>query len=407
MKSWKKVALAGASVLSVATLAACGSSSDKSSSEKSTSDISGAVSVYVDPQQKATYTDLAKGLKDKYPKLDVKIVANASGSANAKTDIAKDPAKYADVFAVPNDQLGDMADKGFISPVADKFAKEIKADSSDITVAGITYKDKVYAFPKSTESQVLFYDKSKLSADDVKSWDAMTAKAVFATDFTNAYNFYPVFFSAGTQLFGKNGEDVKGTDIASEAGLKAMEWFAAQKANPNVMQTSNALNQLKSGKAAAIISGPWDTESIKKILGDKFAVAAYPTIKVGGEDKQLQSFQGIKGFAVNSKVKNQAAAQTVAQYLSSEDAQLKLFTALGDTPTSTKAQADSAVKDSDVTKAVLTMAKEGNSVVMPKLPQMATFWNNSAPLINGAYTGSIQPADYKAQLQKLQDSLSK
>lgn len=39
-----------------------------------------------------------------------------------------------------------MADKGFISPVATKFADEIKNDNSKITVAGVTYKDKVYAF---------------------------------------------------------------------------------------------------------------------------------------------------------------------------------------------------------------------------------------------------------------------
>lgn len=258
MKSWKKVALGGASVLALATLAACGSSASSNKSSSSSSDsIKGTVRVYVDTQQKATYTDVAKGLASKYPDLKVQIIANASGSANAKTDIAKDPSKYADVFAVPNDQLGDMADKGFISPVATKFADEIKNDNSKITVAGVTYKDKVYAFPKSTEAQVLFYNKSKLSADDVKSWDTMTSKAVFATDFTNAYNFYPVFFSAGTQLFGASGEDVTGTDVASDKGITAMKWFAEQKANKNVMQTSNALNQLQSGKADAIIDGPW------------------------------------------------------------------------------------------------------------------------------------------------------
>ncbi|BDE10147.1 extracellular solute-binding protein [Lactococcus cremoris] len=409
MKSWKKIALGGASVLALATLAACGSSasSNKSSSSSSSDSIKGTVRVYVDTQQKATYTDVAKGLTSKYPDLKVQIIANASGSANAKTDIAKDPSKYADVFAVPNDQLGDLADKGFISPVATKFADEIKNDNSKITVAGVTYKDKVYAFPKSTEAQVLFYNKSKLSADDVKSWDTMTSKAVFATDFTNAYNFYPVFFSAGTQLFGASGEDVTGTNVASDKGVTAMKWFADQKANKNVMQTSNALNQLQSGKADAIIDGPWDTANIKKILGDNFAVAPYPTITLNGEQKQLEAFQGIKGFAVNSATKDQAASQTVAQYLTTKAAQLKLFNSQGDVPTNLDAQKDDAVKSSDATKAVITMAKEGNSVVMPKLPQMATFWNNAAPLINGAYTGSIKATDYQAQLQKFQDSISK
>ena len=80
---------------------------------------------------------------------------------------------------------------------------------------------------------------------------------------------------------------------------------------------------------------------------------------------------------------------------------MKLFNSQGDVPTNNDAQMNDAVKNSDVTKAVITMSKEGNSVVMPKLPQMATFWNNAGPLMNGAYTGSIKPADYQAQLQKL------
>ncbi|RZI48908.1 extracellular solute-binding protein [Lactococcus kimchii] len=409
MKSWKKVALGGASVLALATLAACGSStsSSNSSSKDASDSIKGTVRVYVDTQQKATYTDVAKGLASKYPDLKVQIIANASGSANAKVDIAKDPSKYADVFAVPNDQLGDMADKGYINPVATKFASEIKKDNSDVTVDGVTYKDKIYAFPKSTESLVLFYNKSKLSADDVKTWEGMTSKAAFAANYTDPYYSYPVFFTAGTTLFGKSGEDVKATDVASANGVKALEWIAAQKANKNVMQTTNALNQLQAGKVAAMFDGPWDTANIKKILGDNFAVAPYPTINIDGQDKQLQSFQGIKGFAVNSAAKNQAAAQTVAEYLSSKAAQLKLFNSQGDVPTNLDAQKDDAVKNSDVTKAIITMTKEGNSVVMPKLPQMATFWNNAGPLMNGAYTGSIKPADYQAQLQKFQDSISK
>lgn len=408
MKSWKKVALGGASVLALATLAACGSSASSNKSSSSSSDsIKGTVRVYVDTQQKATYTDVAKGLASKYPDLKVQIIANASGSANAKVDIAKDPSKYADVFAVPNDQLGDMADKGYINPVATKFANEIKKDNSDVTVNGVTYKDKIYAFPKSTESLVLFYNKSKLSADDVKTWEGMTAKAGFAANYTDPYYSYPVFFTAGTTLFGKSGEDVKSTDVASANGVKALEWIAAQKSNKNVIQTTNALNQLQAGKVAAMFDGPWDTANIKKILGDNFAVAPYPTINIDGQAKQLQSFQGIKGFAVNSASKSQAAAQTVAQYLSSESAQLKLFNSQGDVPTNNDAQMNDAVKNSDVTKAVITMSKEGNSVVMPKLPQMVTFWNNAGPLMNGAYTGSIKPADYQAQLQKFQDSISK
>ncbi|MBU5202620.1 hypothetical protein KQH94_01085, partial [Vibrio cholerae] len=86
----------------------------------------------------------------------------------------------------------------------------------------------------------------------------LTSKGVVATDFTNAYTMFPVFFTAGNKLFGANGEDPKGSTVASENGVAALKWFAEQKGNKGVMQTSNGLNQLKKDKAQAILDGPWN-----------------------------------------------------------------------------------------------------------------------------------------------------
>ena len=58
-------------------------------------------------------------------------------------------------------------------------------------------------------------------------------------------------------------------------------------------------------------------------------------------------------------------------------------------------------------KAVIQMAQPGYSVLQPKLPQMSIFWNDSAPLISGAYDGKIKPSQYKTKLAKLQKSISK
>lgn len=408
MKSWKKVALGGASVLAVATLAACGNSASGSKSTSSSSaKLSGTVRLYVDTQQKPAFQSVVDGFTKANPDVKVQVIANASGSANAKTDIAKDPSKYADVFAVPNDQLGDMADKGYINQIAPKYAKEAKSNDSETAYNGMEYKGKLYAMPMEIQAQTLFYNKSKLSADDVKTWDGLTAKGVVATDFTNAYNFYPVFFSAGTTLYGKTGEDLSDKSVASDNGVTAMKWFAAQKANKGVMQTSNALNQLQSGKAAAILDGPWDTANIKKILGSNYAVAPYPTITLDGQQKQMQAFLGIHGFAVNSHAKDQAASQALAAYITDESAQLTLFKSQGLVPANTKAQANSDVQNDAETQAVITMSKDGYSTLMPKLSQMATFWNDAAPLINGAYTGSIPASQYSAKLSTFADAITK
>ncbi|MGO2238562.1 hypothetical protein [Lactobacillus helveticus] len=42
---------------------------------------------------------------------------------------------------------------------------------------------------------------------------------------------------------------------------------------------------------------------------------------------------------------------------------------------------------------------------MPKLSQMSTFWNESAPLLSGVYDGKIKPDRIK--LNKLQKDISK
>lgn len=412
MKIWKK-ALLGTSVLVAGlALAACGSdnsSSDSSSKSTSSKSVTGTVKLWVDTTKVPYYKTIVKDFNKQYPDVKVTVTQSPNGSANAKTDVGKDPSKAADVFEVPNDQLGAMADQGYINPLSPTATKNVKAGNSSVTADAVTWQGKMYGYPTSQQAQTLYYNKSKLSAEDVKTWDGLTAKGVLATDFTNAYNFYPVFFSAGTTLYGKDGETLTGTDANSAKGVEAMTWLAQQKANKNVMQTSNTLNQLKSGAAAATLDGPWNAANIKKILGDNFAVAPYPTITLNGKQVQMQAFLGIGCFAVNSHTatQDQKAAATLAEYVTNKQSQLVVYKNSGAIPVNLAAQKDQTVADDPVAKAVMTMSKKGYSTVMPKMTQMATYWNLSAPLINGAYTGSIKPDQYAAKLDTFVKAISK
>ena len=116
MKFWKKMALGSTAVLAAMSLAACsnGSSNSSSSSEpKESSTGSGKVTLWVDTARVSWYKNVVKDFEKKYPKIKVKVTQNPNGSANAKTDVGKDPSKAADVFGVPNDQLGQMAEAGY------------------------------------------------------------------------------------------------------------------------------------------------------------------------------------------------------------------------------------------------------------------------------------------------------
>ncbi|UXV60289.1 extracellular solute-binding protein [Lactococcus cremoris] len=406
MKSWKKVALGGASVLALATLAACGSSaSSNKSSSSSLNSVKGNVTLWVDPANVDSYKTLVTGFEKKYPDVKVKVNQSPTGSANAKTDVGKDPAKAADVFKVPNDQLGAMAEAGYINPLSPDATKWV--DKNDISVAGeaVSWKGKNYAYPQDQQSNIIFYNKAKFS-EAPTSWTQFTQDKAIGTDFTNSYNWYPAFLSNGTVLFGKGGEILDGTDVARDAGLQVLNWFAKQKSNTGVVQSGQALlADLKSGKTSAVLDGPWDASNVKKILGDNYGVTTLPTIDFGSGEKKMQAFSGVGTLAVNSASKNQVAASSLAQYLSNADSQKELYKANNAIPVAKTLQTDSDITADPAAQAVIKQVPE--DTLMPKMPEMATFWNLAAPLINNTYLGKTPASQYASQLKTFQDSISK
>ena len=224
MKLWKKLALGSVVAISAISLTACSNNSNSNESKSSNKQLT----LWVDTARVSWYKGVVKDFEKEHPNIKLKVTQNPNGSANAKTDVAKDPSKAAVVFGVPNDQLGQMADSGYINPLSPSDTKEIKKNSVPEAYKGVEWKGKLYAYPYSEQAQTVYYDKSKLSPEDVKSWKTMTSKGVVATDFTNAYVMWPVMFSAGTKLFGNSGEDVKGSTMVSENGVNAMKWYAEQ-----------------------------------------------------------------------------------------------------------------------------------------------------------------------------------
>ena len=163
MKIWKKIALGSAAVLASMSLAACSNGSSNSSSSNSKS---ANLTLWVDTEQVPYYKQIAKDFTKKNKNIKVRVVQSPNGSANAKTDVGKDPSKAADVFEVPNDQLGQMAEAGYINPLSPSDTKDIKANYVSVASKGVTWKNKIYAYPYAQQAQTIYYNKSKLSANE-------------------------------------------------------------------------------------------------------------------------------------------------------------------------------------------------------------------------------------------------
>lgn len=403
--SWKRFWLGGLVLgVSAIALAGCGNKSDdqSASSDTNSSQVKGDIKLWVDTEHIAAI----KGQVSKFEKAnpDVKVKIKTGSSADALKDVSKDPEKAADVFMMPHDQIGQMAEAGLLYPVGKKQVATIKKNNVDSAIQGVTWKNKVYGYPYGIESQVLYYNKSKLSENDIKSWDSLTQKGKLGANFAENganYIFAPLFMSNGDVLYGENGEDLKGTNFNNQNGVEVLSWIAKQKSNPGVVQTNAAaLANLQSGKIDAFLSGPWSKNDVKKALGDKMAVAAYPTVNFGSGEKQMKAFLGVKVYGVNQQTKSPLASMALANYLSNEKTQEIEFKKNGVVPSNKRAQEATNVKTDAVAKSVMAMSDNDHSVVMPKLPEMTTFWPPMDSLINDVYKGKINATQYQAKLDK-------
>lgn len=393
---------------------ACSNSSSSESSSSSSSDKT--IKLWVPTGAKASYEEIVKKFEDES---GYKVNIIESNDSKAQENVKKDPEKAADVFSLPHDQLGQLVESGVIQEIPDDYAKEISEQATEQAITGAQYNGKTYAFPFGIESQVLFYNKSKLSADDVKNYETITTKATFGDTFKsmNAYDTAPLFMSVGDTLFGENGETVDGTNWANEAGVSVLEWIADQKNNSGFVNTTaeNTMSKFGDGSVAAIETGPWDLSAAQEAVGkDNLGIAVYPKINIGGKDVQQKAFLGVKLFAVNqapagSDTDRIAASYKLASMLTSEESQENQFTYEGRNiiPSNKAVQKSDKVQSDELAQAVITMASSSDyTVVTPKLSQMTTFWTESAALLSDVYNGKIQSSEYLTKLQEFDADLA-
>uniref|UniRef100_UPI00403F7154 extracellular solute-binding protein n=1 Tax=Candidatus Enterococcus willemsii TaxID=1857215 RepID=UPI00403F7154 len=387
---------------STVLIAGCGSKEDttKGSAGKA-EDVK--LKVWVDPGSGDFYKEVLDEFNSKN-KTDYAIEVVESDTGKAQEFVKKDPDAAADVFSMPHDQLGQLVESGVIYENT-KYVDELTENNSEQAVGGAYYQEKMYGYPYGVESMMLYYDKTKLTEEDVKTYEGLVAKEKIGLNFEEGgadYFAVPMFISNGSELYGADGEDKSKITFNNSNGVNVLKWISEQKSNPNVVQTSaDAMSQLESGSIAALISGPWGRESVEKILGDNMGVAVYPTNDFGNGNVQMKAFLGVKLFSVNANTKFPLQSMEVANYLASKEVQEKAFEELGTTPANSELQASEAVLADPVSKVVSEMSAPEYSVLMPKIPEMVSFWPSALAIISDAYKGNIAENQYQEKLDQL------
>ena len=142
----------------------------------------------------------------------------------------------------------------------------------------------------------------------------------------------------------------------SDKGLIAAKGLKKLVDSPFHLSAGGA-DQFNQG-AAIVVSGTWDFEAVKGILGDNMGVTDLPSFEVDGKEYHLGSFNGCKLMGVKPQVDavKGAALHKLAQYLTGEKAQMERFEALSWGPSNVADQTSEAVQANPGLAALIAQA---------------------------------------------------
>ncbi len=378
MINFKKALAVAASVAVLAGVSACGNSNSGSTASSSSSkNVSLTVWTPSEDISAGWTAKEEKAFQAAHKDYKIKWTNKAVSEGDASKTVKQDPSAAADVYLFANDQLGTLIDAKAIGQLSDSAAAQVKKDNDSSMVKSVTGSDgNLYGVPYTGNTWFMYYNKSKFSSSDIKSLDTMLSKGKVAFQVSNSWYLPAFYYAAGGTLFGADGNSAKdGVKFGGSNGAAATTAVVNMVANKNFVEDDNGagLAGLKTGAVDAYFSGSWDAANVKKALGDNYAAAALPTVKINGKDSQLKSFSGSKAAAYNPNTKNPKIASEFAAFLGSKQAQLDHYTMRQIIPSSKALQSNSKVKADPVAVAQSeTIAK--TSVLQPTTSAMNNFW---------------------------------
>jgi arabinogalactan oligomer / maltooligosaccharide transport system substrate-binding protein len=293
-----------------------------------------------------------------------------------------------DVIMAAHDWTGQLAANGLVDPLV--LSAATKAQFPAYTLNAFSYGTAVkrlYGVPTQIENIGLVVNTGLVKVP--KTFKQLEAEAlafkkkkagnlaIAVQQGTNgdAYHMYPFFSGLGGYIFGTNKAgnlDPSDIGVANAKFLKNAslidKWNKEGLINSKV-DASTAQNAFLKGQAAFWITGPWNSDTLKK-SGLKFQIVQLPKIVYPSVP-----FLGVQGFMVTKYAAahgvESLAQDFVTNFMSTAAAQTALANVAGRWPANLKAGAGF----SDPVLAQFGRASKGG-VPMPNIPQMNNVWND-------------------------------
>lgn len=364
--------------------------------------------------QTGTMQDMFESFQELHPEWDIDFNVEAQGEDTAKDEILKDIAATADVYFFANDQLAELVDAGAIAKLGGDAQDLVKTTMADTVIDTVTIDDSIYAIPFTHNTFFMFYDKTILTEEDVKTVEGIMAKETA----DNVYNFHfdsaggwklgAWYYGAGNTIYGEDGNDfAAGCDWNNAKGLDVTNYLIDLINNKKVaFEEEISISELvEDHRIGTWFDGSWNYNSYKDVLGDDLGLAVLPTFNPDGNDYQLKGFYGSKAIGVNPHAKDPAVAVAFATYLGSEEMQLKRFEETNQVPTNLVVGESDVVQGNEVAAVIVAEANIA-SIMQPISSEFSgNFWPNVAGFATEIRSGEFNKDNAQEKLDTFVDSL--
>lgn len=324
-----------------------------------------------------------------HPNWDITFEYGVCAEGDAKGLVTTDVEGSADVYMYANDNITDLVAANALAELGGTYLESVTSTNSEAIVNSVSLNGSVYGFPFTTNTWYMYYDKSVYSEEDVKSLDTMLEKGVVSFPLTNSWYIASFYVANGCTLFGPDQMDeAAGIDFSGDKAVAVTNYLVDLAANPNFINDADGagIAGLRDGSINAMFSGSWDASSVKDALGDNFAAAALPCVTIDGNSVQMKAFAGSKAVGVNPNTENPQVAMSLAEYLTSADAQQAHYEMRSVVPCNTELLAN--ITDDAVVSAQ-NDTYDNTSITQPFVGKMGLYWSPAENMGKAIIAGEV------------------
>lgn len=348
--------------------------------------------------QPGTMDAMCKSFQALHPEWKITFTVEAQGEDTAKDEILKDVTAAGDVFFFANDQLTALVNAGAIARLGGSTEEMVKSTMAEAVVDTVSVDDAIYAIPFTHNTFFMYYDKSLLTADDIKSVETIMAKATpenvynFCFDAAGGWKLGAWYYGAGLTVYGDSQKDfAAGCNWNNPTGVAVTNYLIDLINNKKCAYNDDvSLSELAADhRIGAWFDGSWNYQMYKDALGDDLGMAVIPTFNPDGNVYQLKGFYGSKAIGVNAQAANPEVAVAFAAYLGSEEMQLQRFKETGQVPTNINAGNSAEVQADEIAKVIVAEANNA-SVMQPTAAEFGErYWTNAGAIATEIRSGAL------------------